>query len=87
MRPSGSLWLAVLLATGCQTVVPIKETAPNEWMPTYSEPIAPSSAASPRQVAKGSVESRLRQLQTLRDQGLITDSELKERRREILKDL
>lgn len=55
---------------------------------------APKEAAAPATgtalaapIAERDVESRLKELQTLRDKGLITDAELQERRKAVLESL
>jgi hypothetical protein len=84
--------LALLLA-GCAyqaTRPPDSLLAPNEWVPTLGGPTAATSAApapSSTSKAPSTVEARLRAVQELQDQGLITSEEAKRKRAEILKEL
>lgn len=90
MRLALGLGLAVVLA-GCTqyaTRPSADALAPNEWTPTMN--MASPSTANPSSTARrspSSVEERLRELQKLQEQGVITAEEAKRKRAEILEDL
>jgi hypothetical protein len=72
-------------AVGCSQYATRPETsliAPQEWQATLSEPVPSKTVTTAR-----SAESRLRELETLREQRLISQTEYEQKRKEILRDL